>query len=62
MIFTFSTKNSRPEDTKLIEDIKALCERQQINFSGIVVQQLSKWHREQIDGSAAKIQDSKSSS
>ena len=62
MIFTFSTKNSKPKDTKLIEDIKTLCERQQINFNGIVVQQLSKWHRKQIDGSTTKIQDSKSSS
>lgn len=43
MIFTFSTKNKRPEDEQLVNDIKEQCYRQNKNFSGLVVKLLREY-------------------
>lgn len=36
-VFTFSTKDSKPEDTELVQAIKEQCEKEHKNFSAIVV-------------------------
>ena len=42
-IYTFSTKTSKPEDTKLIEDIKDYCEKHSLNFSSVTVNMLKQF-------------------
>lgn len=42
-IHTFSTKGSKPEDTKLVEDCKKFCQDHHLNFSGLVVNLLKQW-------------------
>jgi hypothetical protein len=42
-IFTFSTKDKRPDDEKLIRDIKQECERKNLNFSGLVIRLLREY-------------------
>lgn len=49
-IYSFSIPDKHAQDKKLLEDIKKLCERRKLNFSGIVTEQLRKWYEEQADG------------
>lgn len=48
-IFTFSTKTKKPEDEQLVLDVKELCEKRNLNFSGLVVKLLREY-KETIDG------------
>lgn len=36
-VFTFSTKTKKPEDTRLVEELKQHCEDTGANFSALVV-------------------------
>jgi len=42
-IHTFSSKGSRPQDTQLIQDVKYLCQKHNLNFSGLVINLLRQW-------------------
>jgi hypothetical protein len=48
-IFTFSTKDKRPDDAQLIKDIKQHCERKNMNFSGLVVNLLREYKAKNVD-------------
>lgn len=48
-IFTFSTKDKRPEDEQLIKEIKQYCERRNMNFSGLVVTLLRDYKQSKIE-------------
>lgn len=48
MIFTFSSKGSKPEDTKTVLEIKEYCEDKGINFSAIVIKQMRAWHEQEL--------------
>jgi len=48
-IFTFSSKDKRPEDEQLIKDIKEYCYRKNLNFSGLIINLLRK-HKEELSG------------
>lgn len=51
-IYSFSVPDKHHQDKKLLEDIKELCNRRKLNFSGIVTEQLRKWYEEQTNGTA----------
>ncbi len=36
-IFTFSTKDKRPDDEQVVRHVKEHCERLNMNFSGLVI-------------------------
>lgn len=46
-IYTFSTKQKRPEDTLLVAEVKKYCEQKHLNFSGLVIQLLKEWQEKQ---------------
>jgi len=48
-IFTFSTKDKRPDDAQLIKEIKQHCERKNMNFSSLVVNLLREYKSKTID-------------
>ena len=50
-IFTFSTKDKRPEDEQVVKDVKLYCLNKNINFSGLVVQALRNYKEENIKDS-----------
>lgn len=56
MVFTFSTKTKRPDDTRIVTELKDQCEAQGRNFSALVVQLLKEHSDEQR---RAKVPDSK---
>ena len=45
-VFSFSTKDSRPTDEEKVEEIKAYCEDNGLNFSHVVLKLLKQWHEE----------------
>ena len=47
-IFTFSTKGSKPTDTKIIERVKQHCDDKGLNFSSIVVKLIKEWYQEEL--------------
>ena len=47
-IYTFSTKETKPLDKKSIEAIKLYCQKNNINFSGLVVKILRDWEKENV--------------
>lgn len=49
-VFPFSTKQSKPDDTKMVKEVKEHCEKHCLNFSAVVVALLKKYHEEHIDG------------
>ena len=49
-IYSFSVPERNKTDLKLLEEIKELCAKRKLNFSGVVVEQLKKWHEEQTNG------------
>ena len=46
-IYTFSTKNKRPDDTLLVAEVKKYCVQKHLNFSGLVIQLLKEWQEKQ---------------
>jgi hypothetical protein len=42
-IYTFSTKETKPEDTRVVTDVKEICEHEGKNFSALVVRLLREW-------------------
>lgn len=42
-IFTFSTKGTKPEDTRLISEVKQICENEGLSFSALVIRLLREW-------------------
>lgn len=48
-IFTFSSKDKRPEDEALIKEIKEHCYKKNINFSGLVINLLREHKLTNID-------------
>ena len=50
-IFTFSTKTKKPEDTRLVEELKQHCEDSGQNFSALVVKLI----KEHVDGQSTKV-------
>lgn len=42
-IFTFSTKSSKPEDTRVVAEAKQICFEEGRNFSALVVELLREW-------------------
>ena len=48
MIFTYSTKGSRPQDAKAIQAFKEHCARKNINASGVIVELVKKWHQGEL--------------
>lgn len=47
-IFTFSTKTKKPEDEDLVHEIKEHCDKKNKNFSGLIVELLSKYKADNI--------------
>jgi len=47
-IFTFSTKDKRPDDEQVVREVKDHCERLNLNFSGLVVNLLKEYKQEHI--------------
>ncbi len=45
-IFTFSTKTKKPEDTRIVEEVKQYCDDNCINFSAVVIQKLREFNLE----------------
>ena len=45
-IYSFSTSMKRPTEDVVVKEIKELCEKRGLNFSHIVVAQLTKWLEE----------------
>ena len=45
-IYSFSTSTKRPTEDVVVKEIKELCEKRGLNFSHIVVAQLTKWLEE----------------
>jgi hypothetical protein len=43
MVFTFSTKTKKPEDTRLVQELKDQCEETGQNFSALVVRLLKEY-------------------
>lgn len=39
-VYTFSTKTKKPDDTKLVEEIKEYCDKKGLTFSVLVVEAL----------------------
>lgn len=42
-VFTFSTKTKKPEDTRLVEELKKQCEESGQNFSALVVRLIKEY-------------------
>lgn len=42
-VFTFSTKTKKPEDTRVIEELKQHCEETGQNFSALVVKLIKEY-------------------
>lgn len=55
-VYTFSTKEKKPQDTEMVERIKAKCSDQGRNFSALMISLL--WKHEH-DERARKVQDNK---
>lgn len=53
-VFTFSTKTKKPEDTRLVEELKEHCEETGQNFSALVVK-LIKEHVSDAQSRPAKV-------
>lgn len=49
-IFTFSTKEKRPEDEELVKEVKDYCEKHCIVFSSVVITLLREFKEEKVDG------------
>lgn len=50
-VFTFSTQcKKKPEDTELINDVKAYCDKHKLNFSQVVIELLRKEYQEKLNG------------
>lgn len=51
-VFTFSTQDKKsPKDKQDIEELKAYCNKRNINFSSLVVQLLLNYKKENVDAS-----------
>lgn len=50
-VFSFSTASKRPKDEETIKAIKDYCDKKCINFSGVVVEQLTNWWEAQNEPS-----------
>ena len=48
-IYSFSIPDKNKSDKQILEDIKELCSRRKLNFSGVVTEQLKKWYEEQLN-------------
>lgn len=48
-IFTFSTKDKRPDDEKVVREVKEHCERHNMNFSGLVVNLLKDYKERSLN-------------
>ena len=42
-VYTFSAKESKPEDTELVERVKKTCDQRRIVFSGLILDLLREW-------------------
>lgn len=51
-VYTFSTKTKKPEDDEVVQLVKKYCERRNINFSAVVVEQLRKFAEETVHASS----------
>lgn len=49
-IYSFSVPESEKQNTKLIAEVKTYCAKHRLNFSGVVVDLLKKWHEENVNG------------
>lgn len=50
-IFTFSSKQKRPDDEQMIKEIKEHCYKKNINFSGLIINLLREYKLSNIDKS-----------
>lgn len=50
MVFTFSTKSTKPRDEEVVLKVKQYCDRNNLNFSAVVVDLLRKHAEELADG------------
>lgn len=48
-IFTFSTKDKRPNDEQVVRNVKEHCERLNMNFSGLVISLLRDYENNSMD-------------
>ena len=51
-VFTFSTRGKKPQDTELIERVKDMCDKRNMNFSGLVITLLKKWEKDNDSSSS----------
>jgi len=49
-VYTFSTKGSKPSDTEVVEELKALCSTRRLNFSAVIVDLIRAHVKEVQDG------------
>lgn len=45
-VFTFSTRDKRPEDTEAIKKAKQYCEEHNLNFSAVVVELIKEYFKD----------------
>jgi len=57
-VFSFSVPNKRPNDAEKVKEIKAYCEKNCLNFSGIVTNLLNEWWEDECKR-RSKVQDTK---
>jgi len=53
-IFTFSTKDKRPDDEQVVRQVKEHCERLNLNFSGLIVNLLKEYKTNSMDKSTSE--------
>lgn len=46
-VFTFSTKTKKPEDTRVVEELKQKCEDTGQNFSALVVKLIKEYEADE---------------
>lgn len=56
-VFSFSVPNKRPKEEELIKEVKNYCERNCLNFSGVVVNLLNDWWED--EKRRTKVQNTK---
>ena len=49
-IFTFSTKEKKPQDEELVKEIKEYCDKHCIVFSSVILSLLRSYKEENLDG------------
>lgn len=42
-VYSFSTRDKRPDEDETVKEVKAYCEKHKLNFSRIIIEALTAW-------------------